>query len=87
MASLHQKIGYRPKLCNKTVCTLEFLINVLFGINVLEGIFLKINKRVGPYKRVGRTFRKVQKYMLEGKSDKISCLTKIFCKYGVEKCA
>ena len=67
--------------------TLEFLINVLFGINVLEGIFLKIIKRVGPYKRVGRTFRKVQKYMLEGKSDKISCLTNIFSKYGVEKCA
>ena len=54
---------------------------------MLEGIFLKIIKRVGPYKRVGRTFRKVQKYMLEGKSDKISCLMKIFCKYGVEKCA
>ena len=59
----------------------------MFGINVLEGIFLKIIKRVGPYKRVGKTFRKVQKYMLERKSDKISCLWKIFSKYGVEKCA
>ena len=72
---------------NNLRTTLEFLINVLFGINVLEGIFLKINKSVAPNKCVGGNFRKVQKYMLERKSDKISCLWKIFSKYGVEKCA
>ena len=60
---------------------------MLFGINVLEGIFLKVDKRVVPNKCVGGNFRKVQKYMLERKYDKISCLWTIFSKYGVEKCA
>ena len=46
--------------------TLVFLIDVLDGINVLEGKIVKFNQRIGWNKRLGRIIlKKINKFLME----------------------